>query len=294
MDISHLIYFKEVAEQGSLSKAAQSLYVSQPALSVSISKIEAEVGVPLFDRIGKRIILNRAGGEYYQYVCEALNQLQQGRKKAQAIAEGTRNLISLGAFTYVSFSTITIPFLNQHPECKFKLLQLDGNDIVHELIYGDVDFAFTCLPVESRLVNCHHLLSQKLYLTVPYDHPLASKSYVKLSDIRYESFILLDINSPLRAVTDNIFREAGFIPKIAYEVTQSSLMAGMINSGEGISLLPDTFSEHKNLRKISILEPQAIHNVYFVFAKDKELSPAAQAFLDFTMDFYKDYPKNAR
>ena len=291
MDISHLLYFKEVVEQGSLSKAAKELFISQPALSASISKVEANLGIPLFERSGKKLILNKAGREYYQSVCKSLSELQQGRRTALAVSEGLENLISVGAFTYVTFSTITIPFLNRFPGCQFRLLQLDGDNLGEKMLSGDIDFAYTCTPIETPAINCYHVLTQRLFLTVASDHPLAYKSYIKLTDVRDEPFVLMEKGTPLRGVVDKIFEEAGFKPKVAYETNHASLLAGIINSGEAISIIPDTFSEHKNLTKINISVPQCLHKVYFIWAKDKHFSPAAQHFLDFVMEHYKDYPR---
>ena len=292
MDLSHLFYFKEVVEQGSLSKAAKELFISQPALSASIAKVEADIGVPLFDRAGKKLVLNRAGQEYYHSVCKSLSTLQQGRQTAIAISDGLENLISVGAFTYVTFSTITIPFLNRYPGCQFRLLQLDDDNIGEKMLSGEVDFAYSCVPVDSPAINCYHMLTQRLFRTVASDHPLAYKSYIKLTDVRDEPFVLMQKSTPLRGVVDKIFEEAGFKPNVAYETNHASLLAGIINSGEAISIIPDTFSEHKNLTKINISVPQCLHKVYLLWPKDKQFSPAAQHFLDFVMDHYKDYPRD--
>lgn len=292
MDLSHLLYFKTVVEHGSVSKAAKALFISQPALSASIAKVESDVGVSLFDREGRQIVLNRSGEVYYHSVVKALNALQQGKHDAVAIAEGTENVISLAAFTYVSFSTITKPFLKEHSDSQFRLCQLDSTNPMDQILSGDIDFGITCQPLESPLVSCYHMLVQKIFVTVPKDHRLSGKSYVRLEDLRDEPFILMNRNCAYRALTDRIFEEAGFQPKISCELASASLMAGMISSGSGISLLPDTFSEHQSLSKISVSHPKCFHNVYLVWSKERTLSPVAQNFLNFVFENYRDYPKN--
>lgn len=292
MDMLHLLYFKSVVEKGSVSEAARALFISQPALSASIAKVEADVGVPLFDRNGRRIVLNRAGKIYYDSVLAALSALQQGKRSALSVAEGTENVISIAAFTYVSFSTITQPFLAKTSNCSFKLWQMDDSNITEQFLTGNIDFAITCSPIDSPSIGCYHLLTQRLYLTVPREHPLANCSYIRLSDVKDEPFVLLSQDAPFRAITDQIFREAGFFPKVSCELTNASLMAGMINSGAGISILPDTFAEHRALSKINITFPKCFHNAYFLWSKDRDLSPAAQKFMQFVIEYYRNFPKD--
>lgn len=293
MDLSNLVYFKTVVEAGSMSKAAQELFISQPALSTSISKLEAEVGVKLFDRSRRRITLNRAGEEYYEKVVRALNELSQAKHNALAAVEHSGDVISLSSFTYVSFSTIIQPFLRLYPNCRFKLLQFDTDRILEKLLNYDIDFCLTCAPVISPHVECYHMLTQKLYLTVPANHPFSKKSYVRLDDARDEPFICMSRSSPFYDITMHCFDLAGFTPNVVCELSTASLMAGMINSGIGIALIPDTFSEHTTLRRVNISYPQCLHNVYFVWLKNRSFYGATQKFLDFTLDYYKDFPKNA-
>lgn len=292
MDLSNLVYFKTVVETGSMSKAAQELFISQPALSASISKLEAEIGVKLFDRSNRRIILNRAGEEYYEKVVSALDALSQGQHNARAAAADSGESISLAAFTYISFSTVVQPFLQLRPNCKFKLLQFDRDRILKKLSNYEIDFCLTCTPVVSPRVECYHMLTQKLYLTVPSNHPLAKKRYVNLDEVKNEPFICTDRASPLYDVTMHCFEVAGFSPNIVCELSTASLMAGMINSGIGIALMPDTFSEHTTLCRVNISHPQCLHNVYLVWLKNRNFTAAMQEFLDFILDHYRDFPKH--
>ena len=293
MDLSSLIYFKTIAETGSLSKAAQELFISQPALSTSISKLEAEIGVKLFDRSKRRIKLNRAGEEYYKKIIQALNEISQAKHNAVAAAEDSAAVISLAAFSYVSFSTIIQPFLQLRPDCKFRLWQFDNDHVLESLLNYDIDFCLTCTPIISPHVECHHILVQKLFLTVPPNHPLSTKRYINLQDVRDEPFICVNRSSPFYDVTMHCFESAGFLPNVVCELSASSMMAGMINSGIGIALMPDTFSEHTTLCRVNVISPACLHNVYFVWLKNREYTAVTQSFLDFVLDYYKDFPKSA-
>lgn len=292
MDLSNLIYFKTVAEAGSISKAAQELFISQPALSTSISKLEHEVGVTLFNRSKRKVTLNRAGQEYYEKVVKALNELSQGKHNAIAAAEGREEIINLGAQTYVNFSTIVQPFLHHYPSCKFVLSQIDSDDVLERLLNYDIDFCFTCMPIASPSVECYHMLNQKLFLTVPPSHPLALKSYVRLEDVRNEDFICVSRSAPLYDITMSCFDMAGFSPNIVCELSSPALMPALVNSGLGIALMPDTFSEHTTVRRVSISSPRCLHPVYFVWLKNRVFSAATQNFLNFTLTYYRDFPKS--
>ena len=160
LDISHLLYFKTVVEAGSISQAARALFISQPALSASVAKIEADVGVPLFTRTGRRIILNEAGSRYYESVVKALDALSQGKQDALSQTESSRNRISLAGTTYISFSTAVLPFWKLHPDYNFKLWQLENDSVLERLLNDDLDFCMTCKPVISPNVNCYQMLTQ--------------------------------------------------------------------------------------------------------------------------------------
>ena len=291
LDISHLLYFKTVVEAGSISQAARALFISQPALSASVAKIEADVGVPLFTRTGRRIILNEAGSRYYESVVKALDALSQGKQDALSQTESSRNRISLAGTTYISFSTAVLPFWKLHPDYTFKLWQLENDSVLERLLNDDLDFCMTCKPVISPNVNCYQMLTQKLYLTVPEDHPFASRRYVNLAEAKDERFVLMRPVSPYYDVTSHLFAEAGFTPNVVCDVTAPSMIPALVQSGVGISLLPDTFNEHR-LCRVNISNPKCNHNVYLAWMKNRNFSQAAQAFLEFILDFYKSLRKS--
>ena len=295
MDLSNLIYFKTVVETGSMSKAAQELFISQPALSTSISKLESEIGVKLFDRSRRHVSLNRAGEEYYKKVVQALNDLSQAKHNALAAATDSEEVISLAALTYVSFSTIVQPFLHLRPTAKFKLWQFDSSEsdrVLGRLLNFEIDFCITCTPIVSPHVECYHMLAQKLYLTVPPDHPLSKKRYIRLEDVRDEPFVCVNRSSAFYDTVMHCFDLAGFSPNVVCELSTASLMAAMVNSGLGIALMPNTFSEHTTLRRINVSYPKCLHNVYFVWLKNRNFNAVTQNFLDFVREYYKLFPQD--
>lgn len=291
MDISHLRYFKTVVEAGSISKAAREMYISQPALSASIAKIEADVGVPLFTRDGRRLILNEAGTRYYQYVVDALELLSRGKQEAQVHTDIINNRISLAGTTYISFSTAVLPFRKQYPNYTFKLLQLESEDVLSRLLNDDLDFCMTCRPLTAPNIECHQMLTQKLYLTVPDGHSLANRRYVNLSETKNEDFILVRPISSYYDLTTSIFAKAGFTPRVVCDVMSPSMIPPLVSAGVGISLLPNTFDEHR-LVSIEVSAPKCDHNVYLAWMKNRKFSEAAEAFREFVKEFYKNYPGN--
>ena len=148
------------------------------------------------------------------------------------------------------------------------------------------------MPIASPHVECYHMLNQKLFLTVPPSHPLAIKSYVRLEDVRDENFICVSRPSPLHDITKNYFDMAGFLPKVVCEVSTPSLMPPLVNSGLGVALMPDTFSEHSTVRRVSVSDPHCLHPVYFIWIKNRVFSEPTQNFLNFTLNYYKDFPKS--
>lgn len=195
MEIKQLYYFKTIAETGNISKAANIVFVSQPALTKSLQNLEKELEVPLFDRDGKRIILNEAGQILYSYACKILTQVSQleydiatYRKIPQAVKIFVSETL-LSDFIIPEFQFI-------HPAVKLAATLCDEKDLNKSLLLKEKgSLIISREPILDQDV-CHKaILEDDIMLHVPSDSPLAQLSRVPLEALRGESLAIGDKSS---------------------------------------------------------------------------------------------------
>lgn len=245
MEFHQLRYFVAAAEEMSMSRAAERVHVSQPALSRQIALLEEEIGVLLFDRIRKRIHLTEAGGFFLtkarQLLCDAESGIQQVREQFG----GVRRTLRLG-FISPFLDDLVAPavreFQQRHPNSKVSLFDLPPNAQIgrlrqHELdaaILGNID------DHDREIFQVKRLSKHKMAMVLPEDHTLAGKKSVKLAAFKNEDWVSLsNTHFPGRRqfLTDCCV-QAGFTPRIVAELESLPLMLATIATNGGVGLIP--------------------------------------------------------
>ena len=173
MDLLQLRYFQAVARHQHVSRAAAELRVAQPALSRAIARLEAELGVPLFDRRGRRVRLNRFGAMFLVRADRALDELDQGQhelRDAAGLAQGT---VAVAAETLRTLSGLVAGFLTGHPGVSFRLFQSPAPAMAAQLQAGEVDLCLASQPLPGPGLASAELLSEEVLLAVPPSHRLS-------------------------------------------------------------------------------------------------------------------------
>ena len=166
MDLLQLRYFQAVARHQHVSRAAAELHVAQPALSRAIARLEAELGVPLFDRRGRRVRLNRFGVMFLARADRALDELDQGQhelRDAAGLAQGT---VAVAAETLRTLSGLVAGFLAGHPGVSFRLYQSPAPVMAAQLQAGEVDLCLASQPLPGPALAAAELLSEEVLLAV--------------------------------------------------------------------------------------------------------------------------------
>ena len=234
MDLLQLRYFQAVARHQHVSRAAAELHVAQPALSRAIARLEAEVGVPLFDRRGRRIRLNRFGAMFLARAGRALGELDQGQhelRDAAGLAQGT---VAVAAETLRTLSGLVAGFLAGHPGVSFRLYQSPAPVMAAQLQAGEVDLCLASQPLPGPALAAAELLSEEVLLAVPPAHTLARRTRVTVGELAGESFVTTRPGYWQRALTDRLFTDA----VIVCEGDEPYAIRGLISAGVGIGLMP--------------------------------------------------------
>jgi DNA-binding transcriptional LysR family regulator len=280
MTISKYEVFQSVVELGSLTKAAESLNLTQSGVSHAIASLETELGFSLLTRDRAGVTLTTNGELILKYVRETLQCNDRLRQKVAEIKGLEIGTVRIGTFTSVSsqwLPSIIKEFKKQHPTIEIKLAEGDYDDINRWILNGTVDFGFVSLPV-TQSFEFIPLKKDKMLCVLPSEHPLQYQDQISFDQIKEEEFIM-----PKWGNTGDVRRiliENNLKPKIKYEVVEDQAIIAMVQNGLGISILPEMVLLH-NTHNIHIanLEKPAYRTIGIALNSIKNTSPAARKFL---------------
>ncbi|MFP9129470.1 LysR family transcriptional regulator [Niallia sp. BSM11] len=290
MEWQQFEYFRTLAQMEHVTKAAEALSITQPALSRSIARFEEEIGAPLFERQGRSIKLNKYGRLFLKHVDSMMLEFELGKRAIHELLEPGRGTVSFG-FLH-TLSTNLIPdliaaFRSEFPAINIALKQNPSHSLLEDMQKGELDFCLIS-PVEIHTpIAWSKLFSEQLFVYVPKAHNLAQSNSIRLVQLINEPFILLKKGYAMRILTEAMFKEAGIQPLIAFEGDEPDTIAGLVAAGLGISILPDMKDTSLNhLVKIPIDPPDYERIIALAWVDGRYLSPASIQFKNFIFDFF--------
>ncbi len=244
-DIRQLRHFIAVAEEKHFRIASERLNMTQPPLSLSIKKLEEEVGVLLLDRSTKHVDLTPAGEVFLNGAYETLAKVDQISNDAKRAAEGLigrLNIGFVGSAIYDALPTTVRHFREQYPDVELDLFEMSTIEQLEAISTGEIDVGFLRPPVAgSSLYQLQTVQKEHLIAVMPTSHHLASQPTICLSDLAEDGFILFpQKTSPnLHALVLFACREAGFAPKISQTAHQIQTQISLVSAGLGVALVPE-------------------------------------------------------
>jgi DNA-binding transcriptional LysR family regulator len=283
--LHHLEYFRTIARCESYTRASEQIEVSQPTLSRAIALLERELGVPLFDHHGRSVSLNRYGRAFLVHIDRALADIEAGRRELDDLTDRERGVISLTFFHTLGerlVPNLIGAFMRKHPRARFILSENMLPQIVRRIIEGDVDLGLVSLPFSDERLEYIPLLNQELMLVVPSAHRLAARKKVALAEVADDPFCLSARGFTLRQLTEDLCKEAGFSPKIAFEGDEVSTLRGLISAGLGVGLLPEGPSASLGeIVQIRVSQPRCQRMIVMAWVKDGYQSELVRSFRHF-------------
>lgn len=243
MDFRHLRQFVVLAETLNFRRAAERLHISQPPLSVSIRKLESELGTDLFHRGPDGVQLTKSGEAALEEARRALFHADEFVHAARAAAKGERGVLRMGFVGSATRSILpaVIPvFRRRYPGIQLILRETRSVQIVDELESGKLDIGIVRIPVPARTrLKMLTLQTEHLLLALPLGHPLAAATRVRMADLANEDFVFYTEDAPgLRMAALHACEIHGFTPRIAQEAVQVATVMSLVEAGLGIALLP--------------------------------------------------------
>ncbi|NOS76873.1 MAG: transcriptional regulator CynR [Nitrospira sp.] len=241
MELRHIRYFLAVADALHFTKAADRMHVSQPALSAQIKQLEQEVGVPLFDRLGRSVQLTRAGAIFREHATNVLRELETAQS-AIAEAEGLhRGALTIGVLQTVNayvMPEVVTRFVARYSHIAIKLEELSGQDIERRVCDGQLDVGVGFDPPASDKLECQPLFEEDMVLITARRHRLAKHRHRTLAELRDEPLALLSTDFSARRLIDDSFRKAQVRPNIAVESNSIEGILATVRAGQLTTILP--------------------------------------------------------
>ena len=286
MDLSELEVLISLAQEGSFSRAAESLHRSQPAVSQAIRRLEDEVQAQLMDRTSRKVALTAAGTALLGYAKRMVQLREDARRTLEDPRLHKRGMLRLAANESVCnyvLPPLLKAFRAKLPQVKIEVQQCPSNGIAMLLEEQDVDFGFLSFtPVQHALVS-RLLFRDELCLVLYPEHPLAKAKCVTLQQLAGEKFVAHMVPTPSRKRLVDLFAREGVPLGIVMDLSSLETIKDFVKAGDGIAILPRMCCE-RELAAGELLAPQvrgmAIgRDMRVVYPRARTLSPAATAFL---------------
>ena len=285
--LHQLKVFETVARLTSITRAAEELSLTQPTVSMQIKQLTQNIGVPLFEQIGKKLYLTQAGQELVITCREIFNELARFEMKIgdfQGMKQGKLRLATITTTKYFMPRAIA-PFCQLYPGVDVAL-EITNHERVLERLNENLDDLYIISKVPNRLdVALHPFLENPLVVIAPKNHPLAQEKNIPITRLHNEQFIMRERGSGTRAAVEQLFAKHGVSVKVRLELGGNEAIKQAIGVGLGISVLSQhTFTPEAAMSGLIILDVQHFpieRHWYVVYPADKQLSILASTFFDF-------------
>jgi DNA-binding transcriptional LysR family regulator len=255
MELRQLRYFMTVAEEGSFSRAAGRLHVSQPPLSTQIKGLEDELGVQLLERSNRGVSLTPAGLVFFEEVRTVLARLEHAKKEALRANRSDIGMLSIGFVSIADYGILPPAlksFRSNYPLVEVQLHELTTDAQIRELRAARLDLGIGLGPVDEPDLEFERVLREELVLAAPSGHPAAKgEGAVDLRALSKENFIV-----PPREIAPGLYdliishcRSFGFAPRITQHARQMQTVISLVSCGMGFALVPSSL---RNLKRTGV------------------------------------------
>lgn len=291
MELRQIEFFLEVVRQKSFTKAAENLYVAQPAISKSIQKLEKDLGVYLFTRTDKPIRLTPEGERFLQYAATIMDQVHLAKLEMNELSGFEKGEVTIGlpsmAGSYY-FPKIIVDFKKEYPHLQISLFEAGTKDIQAAIEDGTIDLGVIVVDHQkNEKLKTLPFLKQEMVVCVPSHDPLAKQNSISYERLATLPLVLFKEGYFQRDIIDQASKITKTTPNVMFETNQISLTKSLTRRGLGVTLfLKMVISEDPDLVPVS-LEPPVYLELALAWKEKNYFSKANQAFLDFFMNWHK-------
>jgi DNA-binding transcriptional LysR family regulator len=299
--LRQLKVFERVAKRLSFTRAAEELYLTQPAVSMQIRQFEEAIGLPLFERLGKKIYLTRAGEELYHLSKTISRKLDEAEQLVDELkgADGGRLIVAVASTVHYFAIRLLADFCRQYPKVKVSFKVTNRKGLVQLLEDNEADIVLMGQPPEEIDLVSEAFMDNPLVVIAPIGHPLAGK-HLDLEDLRNETFLMREQGSGTRTSVERFLAEWGFSLSTSMEMNTNSAIKQGVEVGLGLGVVSlhtvDRELEDKRLIVLDVEHFPIMRKWYIVHRAGKRLTAIGEAFEEYVRTegkrFVKiDYPQ---
>lgn len=282
-----LAQFAAVARHEHITRAARELGVPQSTVSRSMARLEEELQVALLARHGRAVSLTPAGRAFARSVERALGVVERAAESLRTDADPATGKVAFGFLHTMGPETVPAlirEFRADHPRVRFALVQSYGEDMIERMREGELDLCLTSPVPDAPDLVTRRLARQRLRLVVPADHRLAGRRRVRLAEAAEESFVMLEPGYGLRRLTEELCRQAGFVPRVAFDGEEAETLRGLVAAGLGVALLPPPTVPRPGVRELTVTAPAAVREIGVAWMAGHRDPPPVAAFKTFLLN----------
>jgi DNA-binding transcriptional LysR family regulator len=288
--LRQLNVFEAVARQLSYTRAAETLHLSQPAVSMQIRQLEEEIGLELFEKLGKKIQLTEAGRELFHYSQNINLQLREAEEVLESLKGLSRGRLKVAVASTVNYYAprLMAAFSRTHPGVNLHLDVTNREALVRMLNSNEADLVLMGQPPESLDLVSEPFMDNPLVVIAPKNHALAGQKAISLVRIAEETFLMREAGSGTRQAMERFFDEHDLIYHRGMEMTRNEAIKQGVRAGLGVSVVSlHTVELELETGRLCVLDVEGfpiVRKWFMVYRKGKRLSPVAEAFRGFVLE----------
>lgn len=270
IEIRHLEYFIALADSLHYRLAAESLFISQSALSQQIQRLEIFLGEKLFDRHNRKVVLTQSGEFFRDEALIVINQLNNSMERWQYRVKGGEGILKIG-FVASAMQTflpnVIKKFSDECPNIKFYLEEQSNKTQLEELEKRQLDICFIRSKNYMKNTETLSVFKENLTLVLPENHPISERNFINIAQLKEESFILFPNNQSQLYYQQilNLCNEHEFTPQIKHRSIHGPTIFKLVESGLGVSIIPNSLRDMHNY-KVKFIELKKIEQKTELFA----------------------------
>jgi len=285
-DLADLRAFVAVAELSSFRAAAESIHLSQPALSRRIDKLEQALGVRLFERTTRSVNLTAVGRDFSHKARSVLDDLENSLMSMQAVAAsqlGEVVIACVPSAVYYFLPKVLRDFHEQHPRIRVRIVDDSANGVLESVARGEADFGINFIGTQEPEIEFNVILKEPFVVACHRQHPIARQKEVTWRELTKYDFMTVDKSSGNRLLVDLALANSEVRPSWCFEAKHVSTLLGLVEANLGIAVVPRLSmpqGEHHTLAQVKLVEPTLERNIGLILRQGRRLTPAAKKLYD--------------
>jgi LysR family hydrogen peroxide-inducible transcriptional activator len=293
MHLHQLKYFVSIVETGSITKAAERCFISQPSISQQLSKLEDSIGKKLFSRVKGKLVLTDAGHVMYKQALKILSDVEDARHQVSDLDNSRGGTVAIGILPTLApfmLPQALMALSKEYPEATVTIREDISESIVDAAQRGEIDILVEVLPIDETGLKIEPLFSDDFYVAVHQDSPFAEREVISIDELDGASFVLLqDVHCLARQIEQYCFNKQ-FMPKAMFQASQIATVKQLVELKYGVSILPKISIDDapgSPIRYIKLDGEVPTREVVVATAKDRYISPAEEHFVSIVKTLYQ-------